>query len=85
MRRILALFAFAVGFAVPAAAQPSTGMAAMQYYVGTWSCMAGNVGQPPVKATATFYHRFRPYASVGRRAGAGQDDEALRAQHFYVI
>ena len=30
------------------------GMAAMQYYVGAWSCTAGNVGQPLVKATATF-------------------------------
>lgn len=31
-----------------------TGMAAMQYYVGTWSCQAGPIGSPPNTATATF-------------------------------
>lgn len=54
LRKTLALFVFVVGLAAPAAANPSTGMAAMQYYVGTWSCMAGNVGQPLSKATTTF-------------------------------
>jgi hypothetical protein len=54
LKTILALFVFAVAVAVPAAAQPPAGMAAMQYYVGTWSCVAGNVGQPTSKATATF-------------------------------
>ena len=54
LRKILALFVFVVGSAAPAAAHPSMGMTAMQYYVGTWSCVAGNVGQPPVKATATY-------------------------------
>lgn len=31
-----------------------TGMAAMQYYVGTWSCLAGPPGTPPSTATATY-------------------------------
>jgi hypothetical protein len=26
----------------------------MQYYVGTWACVGGPIGPPPVKATATF-------------------------------
>ena len=26
----------------------------MQYYVGAWSCVAGTIGRPPVKATATY-------------------------------
>lgn len=46
-----------IAAAAPAGAQMTTGMATMpgmQYYVGTWSCMAGNVGQPQSKATATF-------------------------------
>jgi hypothetical protein len=30
------------------------GMGPEQYYVGTWNCMAGPVGKPPSKATATF-------------------------------
>ncbi len=54
MRTILALIVLAGAFAAPAAAQSSGGMAAMQYYVGTWSCMAGDVGQPQSKATATY-------------------------------
>ncbi len=54
MKTILTAFFLAIGVAAPAAAQPPAGMAAMQYYVGTWSCVAGNVGQPSVKATATF-------------------------------
>jgi hypothetical protein len=39
--------------AIPAAAQPA-GMAAMQYYVGTWSCLATPRGRPTEKATSTF-------------------------------
>jgi hypothetical protein len=52
--RTLVIFAIAIAFAAPAGAQSTTGMAAMQYYVGTWNCMAGPVGSPPGKATATF-------------------------------
>jgi hypothetical protein len=54
LRTILALFVVLGSVVAPAAAQSTGGMAAMQYYVGTWSCMAGNVGQPPSKATATY-------------------------------
>lgn len=54
MKRALALCAFAVAFAAPAGAQPATGMAAMQYYVGTWSCTGGPVGPPSQKATVTY-------------------------------
>lgn len=54
MRTVLALIVLALALAAPAAAQPATGMAAMQYYVGTWSCQAGPPGSPPSTATATF-------------------------------
>ncbi len=54
MTKTLTLFAFIVAVAAPAGAQPMTGMEAMQYYVGTWSCMAGPPGVPPSKATATY-------------------------------
>lgn len=48
---LLALIAVAGG---PAGAQPAPGMAAMQYYVGSWSCAATNVGRPPTTATLTY-------------------------------
>jgi hypothetical protein len=35
-------------------AQSMTGMGTLQYYVGTWSCMAGQVGEAPQKASATY-------------------------------
>jgi hypothetical protein len=54
MRTILALVLLALAFAAPAGAQTATGMAAMQYYVGTWACQAGPTGTPPSTATATF-------------------------------
>jgi hypothetical protein len=44
----------AIGFAGPASAQPATGMAAMQYYVGTWSCQAGVIGKLASKSTVTY-------------------------------
>jgi hypothetical protein len=50
----VALAALALAVPIPAGAQSATGMASMQYYVGSWSCMAGDVGQPPSKATATY-------------------------------
>jgi hypothetical protein len=58
LKTIPALFILAVGVAAPAAAQPPAGMGAMQYYVGTWSCVAGNVGRPPSKATVTYAITF---------------------------
>ena len=54
MRTILALTVLALVFAAPAGAQPATGMAAMQYYVGTWACQAGPPGSPPSNATVTY-------------------------------
>ncbi len=46
----LSLFALAVA---PTSADAAGGMAAMQYYVGHWSCMAGSVGKPMSPATFT--------------------------------
>ena len=68
--------------AAPAGAQMMSGtssMSGMQYYVGTWSCMAGSVGQPQSKATATFTMEsglLRQYV-VG--AGARQNEKCLHA------
>ena len=50
--RLLAVFVFLAVAAVPAIAQDSSGMAAMQYYVGTWACAA--VGEPDSNSTATY-------------------------------
>jgi hypothetical protein len=50
--RFLVLFTFILATAAPGAAQTPSGMAAMQYYVGTWACMAA--GDPDSKATATY-------------------------------
>jgi hypothetical protein len=54
MRNALVFSILALALVAPAGAQPAAGMAAMQYYVGTWSCLAGPPGQPPQKATATY-------------------------------
>lgn len=37
-----------------AAPQGPADVGNLSYYVGTWSCMAGNVGQKPMPATATY-------------------------------
>jgi hypothetical protein len=50
----LALFAFAFVAIAPLGAQSASGMAAMQYYVGSWSCVGTQTGQQPTKATLTF-------------------------------
>jgi len=42
-----------LAFCATAAADP-TGMAAMQYFVGTWSCNGGPVGTPPLHISVTF-------------------------------
>ena len=52
LRQIACLSLFAL-VAAPVSAQPATGMAAMQYYVGHWSCMAGGVGSPMSPGTLT--------------------------------
>jgi hypothetical protein len=53
LKRAFVFLAITAAFTAPVAAQ-STGMAAMQYYVGNWACTGGNVGSPPIKATVTF-------------------------------
>lgn len=52
--KMFALAALVVAVAVPTGARSATGMSDLQYYVGNWSCTAGNVGQAPSKATATY-------------------------------
>jgi len=53
VRNVLGLLALAALGAAPIGAQAATGMAAMQYYVGTWTCTGGMTGQAPAKATLT--------------------------------
>ena len=50
--RVRLLFGFIAAAVAPAGAQTPGGMAAMQYYVGTWACAA--VGEPDSNATATY-------------------------------
>lgn len=52
--RIIALTAFVLGAVLPIAAQSASGMAAMQYYVGSWTCHGGMTADPPTKATSTY-------------------------------
>lgn len=52
--RYLVITVILLSALAPSAAQSATGMAAMQYYVGAWSCMAAPTGQPKQKATATY-------------------------------
>lgn len=54
LRKVLVLSALAATFIVPAGAQSATGMAAMQYYVGTWSCVGKQTGQAATNATLTY-------------------------------
>jgi len=50
--RFLVLFGFVAAAVAPAGAQTPDGMAAMQYYVGTWACAAA--GEPDSNSTATY-------------------------------
>jgi hypothetical protein len=53
----IALFGFAaalLGVSVTVPVRSATGMAAMQYYVGTWSCTGGAVGKPPGHASLKY-------------------------------
>jgi hypothetical protein len=50
--RFLLLFAFVLAAVRPASAQTPAGMAAMQYYVGNWACVA--VDEPDSNSTATY-------------------------------
>lgn len=52
--KFLASAALLFAAIAPATAQSATGMAAMQYYVGSWSCLASGTGQTPSKATVTY-------------------------------
>ncbi len=54
MKNAFALAVLAAIASAPIAAQSATGMAAMQYYVGNWTCAGGTPGQPPSKATLTY-------------------------------
>ena len=49
---LVALFTCIAAASVPAAAQTPSGMAAMQYYVGTWACSAA--GEPDSNSTSTY-------------------------------
>jgi hypothetical protein len=40
--------------ALGAPANATGGMSAMQYYVGSWTCMAGNAGEKPMSATVEY-------------------------------
>lgn len=48
---VFGLFCLAV---VPTAAQSASGTSALQYYVGTWSCVGKAAGQPATTATLTY-------------------------------
>jgi hypothetical protein len=50
----MGLCVLVVALGAPAGAATMMGMDAMQYYVGTWSCMAGETGKPMDKATTTY-------------------------------
>lgn len=58
MKSALGTLVLIVAIGAPAGAQmmgsSAAGMDAMQYYVGSWSCVAGTVGQAPSNATATY-------------------------------
>jgi hypothetical protein len=54
MKNALGLFILAIIFVTPIAAEPAAGISAMQYYVGTWSCLGANTGQKPNKALLTY-------------------------------
>jgi hypothetical protein len=54
MSKALGFLVLAAVIVLPAAAQSSGGMAAMQYYVGNWTCTGGDVGQPPQRATLAY-------------------------------
>ena len=53
MKNLAAFIVLTAALVVSAAAQETTGMSAMQYYVGTWSCVARPMSGPPLSFTAT--------------------------------
>jgi hypothetical protein len=44
--KAIVLFAFVLTAVAPMSAQSASGMAAMQYYVGSWSCSGGMINDP---------------------------------------
>ncbi len=54
MRKTLSLVAFAVTVAAPNSVLAAPAAAALQYYVGTWSCRAGTTGKLTIKSTVTY-------------------------------
>jgi hypothetical protein len=50
VKQFLAVIILALVAAAPAGAQPTGGMSAMGYYVGSWTCVGGPVTSPPVNA-----------------------------------
>lgn len=51
--KAIVLVSFVLAVLAPMSAQSASGMAAMQYYVGSWSCTGGMVGDP-THATSTY-------------------------------
>ena len=51
---LFAIVAGALVLLVTVPARSATGMTAMQYYVGTWSCNGGTVGKQPGHATLKY-------------------------------
>lgn len=54
LKRALIFLGTSVAFTLPVATQSATGMDALQYYVGNWTCTGGNIGSPPQTATVSF-------------------------------
>ena len=54
MREFSGLFLFAAILIAPIGARSETGMASMQYYVGTWTCTGGEIGEAATTATLTY-------------------------------
>ncbi|MGB6951936.1 MAG: hypothetical protein WBD57_10035 [Candidatus Cybelea sp.] len=52
MKKLLGFAVLAMALSAPAGAQ--TPMGAMEYYVGSWSCMVGNPSETPQKGTAVY-------------------------------
>ena len=53
MKTTLMICMLIIAASVPAGAQPTGGMSALNYYVGTWACIGGPTKYAPLKATIT--------------------------------
>jgi hypothetical protein len=54
LRTTVIILSFLTLVAVPLVAPSASGMAVMQYYVGSWSCLGGPIGVKPVNASVTY-------------------------------